>query len=201
MLEDLPPDRDIAQSLLDELASDLPYRINRHRMLLAFDADLGGSGVMLPGGEATYRAYLEARAAFVAGNFLTTVVLSQGLIENLLGGHLILDDVFREIHAHAGRASKPLGERPRLEHLLAHASEAGVLTAKDLENINRLVSLRNPLLHFRGIDDPANLTRRAMDSGVCSEEIMFNDARFAISTIISIVRKSQFVIGDNKAAE
>lgn len=195
MLEDLPSEAEVAQSLLGQLTADLPYQVARYQILLAFDADFGGSGVMLPGGEASYRAYVEARASFVAGNFLAVIVLSQSLIENLLGGHLILDDVTREVRGLPDRDAKPLKERPQLKELLDHALEAGVLEVKDAENVQRLMAIRNPLTHFRGINDPQNLTRKAMTSGVHPEQIMFEDARFAMATIVAIVGRAQFAIG------
>src|SRR5690606_29783908 len=177
------------------MADDLPFRIHRFRTLIALDADLGGSGVMLPGGPTAYMAYVEARSSFVAGNFAATILLSQTLIENLLGGHLILDDVSREVRKRTPRTSKPLGARPQIRPMLDHALEAGVLDAMDVENIERLMALRNPLVHFRNVNDPDNLTRKAMESGVHPDQIMYEDARFAISTLIAVVGKAQFAIG------
>lgn len=162
---------------------------------MALDADFGGSGVMLPGGPTTHLAYIEARSSFVAGNFLATILLSQGLIENLLGGHLSLDNVSREVRNLAPRESKPLGSRPKIRPLLEHALEAGIVDSRDIENVNRLMNLRNPLVHFRNVDDPTNLTRRAMMEGVPHEQIMYDDARFAISTVVAFVGKTHFAIG------
>jgi hypothetical protein len=193
--DELPSDSEAAQYLLGETADDLPFRIHRFKTLIALDADFGGSGVMLPGGPAAYIAYLEARSSFVAGNFAATILLSQSLIENLLGGHLILDDVSREVRKRAPRTSKPLGAQPKIRPMLDHALEAGVLDMQDVDRILRLMDLRNPLVHFRDVNDPKNLTRRAMETGVHHDQIMYEDARFAMSTIISVVGKAQFAIG------
>jgi hypothetical protein len=180
---------------MGDVAGDLPDRVFRLKTLIALDADFGGSGIMLPGGEASYRAYIEARSSFVAGNFVATILLAQGLIENLLGGHLVLDDVSREVRRRSPRVTKPFGVRPTLKQLINHALEAGVLVERDVEDIERLIGMRNPLTHFRDINDPQNLTRRAMENDKHPERIMFEDARFAIATIIGIVGKAQFAIG------
>ena len=185
----------MAQAIFGELVGDLPYRLARYRFIAALDEDFGGSGVMIPGGEAAYRAYIEARASFVSGNFLATIMVCQGLIENLLGGHLVLDDVGRAVRGQAARKAKPLGKRPTLKELLVHAQEAGVITSDDVGDVERLVGLRNPLTHFRDINDSQNLTRRAMESGVHPEQLMYEDARFAVSTIIRILSKSDFAVG------
>lgn len=194
-MPELPSDAEAAQIVLGDVTEDLPERIFRFKILLALDADFGGSGAMLPGGEASYRAYVEARSSFVAGNFLSTIMLAQGMIENLLGGHLVIDDVSREVRGRSPRRAKPFGARPTLKQLIDHAIEAGVLVDRDAANIERLIGMRNPLVHFRDINDPENLTRRAMESGKHPEHLMFEDARFAITTIVAIVGKTQFAIG------
>lgn len=195
MLEELPSEGHAAQAYLTGVIEDLSFRIARLRMLWALDADFGGAECMLPGGEVAYRAYTEARDAFVSGNFLSTVLLSQSLIEHLLGGHLVIDEISRQVHGRSARATKPLNQRPMLKDLLGHSKEAGVLNERDVENIEKLMELRNPLTHYRDVNDPQNLTRRAMASSVHPEQIIFDDARFAIETIITILGKDSFAIG------
>ena len=195
---EIASDAEAAQILLGDLAADFPDRVFRMKTLLSLDADFGGSGVMLPGGEASYRAYIEARSSFVAGNFVSTILLSQGLLENLLGGQLIVDDVSREVQGKVARTSRAFGDRPQFKQLIDHAIEAGILTNGDVRDIERLVNMRNPLIHFRDVNDPQNLTRRAMQAGKHADQIMFEDARFAIGTIIGVVGKSQFAIDRSK---
>jgi len=194
----LPSESEAAQILLGSIAEDLPFRVHRFQTLIALDADFGGSGVCLPGGEAAYLAYTEARSSFVDGNFVATILLAQSLIENLLGGHLVIDDVSREVRQRPARTSKRLGGRPKLNDLIAHAVEAEVLSERDVLNIKRLMDLRNPLIHFRDVGDPQNITRRAMSAGKHSNQIMYEDARFAISTIVAVVGKTQFAIGRSR---
>lgn len=198
MLEQLPSEGQAAQAYLAGVVGDLPSRIARLRILWALDDDFGGSECLIPGGEVAYRAYAEARDTFVSGNFLSTVLLSQSLIENLLGGHLVIDEISREIHGRPARATKLLNPRPSMKDLLEHSTVAGVLSEHDVKNIGRLMELRNPLTHYRETNDPQNLTRRAMNCRVHPEQIMFEDARFAIETVIAILGKSEFAIGRRK---
>jgi hypothetical protein len=146
---------------------------------------------MLPGGQASWVAYVEARSSFVAGNFAATILLSQSLIENLLGGHLIIDDVGREVRQGGPRVGKPPRKRPHLRELIDHAIEAGVIALDDVDGIQRIMDMRNPLVHFRNINDSQNLTRRAMETGIHPDDLLFDDARSAISMTIRLIGNSQ----------
>ena len=90
ILGDIASETHLFQALLGEFHDDLPHRMARLKFLVALDNDFGGSGIMLPGGHPTYLAYTDARNAFVCGAFLSVILLSQALVENLLGAHLVL---------------------------------------------------------------------------------------------------------------
>lgn len=53
---------------------------------------------MLPGGTPAQAAYLETRQAFVVGNFLSVVLLSQCLLENVPAAHVGIEALSAEIH-------------------------------------------------------------------------------------------------------
>lgn len=59
-----------------------------------------------------------------------------------------------------------------------------------------LSRLPNPLSHYRSIDDPSNLSRRAQDSRLPTEVHLLNDATFAISMAIRILSLPAFRLGD-----
>lgn len=83
-----PSDLALAQQLLADLHNDLVGKVARFRQLEDLSGALGSSGTMLFGGETALAAWHEARSSFVHGNFTATVLLCQGLVENLLAAFL-----------------------------------------------------------------------------------------------------------------
>lgn len=193
MFDELPPYTGVFRALIGELYDDLPGRVERLRELLALDADFGGGGVLLPGGHPTYLAYTEARSSYVAGNFVATILLCQAMIEHLLGGHLVVDDVTRSIRQLPSR--EEIDQRPALDKILKECVARGLLNSKDESDIRRLTSLRNPLIHFRQIDDPTHIERRSMSSGDHAFDLVAQDARFAIATSLRLLNKTEFAMG------
>jgi hypothetical protein len=192
VFDDPPSDTELSRLLLGDLHADFAGRVARLRLLVALDHDFGGEGVMLPGGPNTQMAYLEARASFVAGNYLATILLSQTLVENLLGAFIHMENGSREIR---GGSFVELSSKPALDELLKQGQTSGLLNPDDVENLRRVRSLRNPLTHYRHINDAANLHRRALDERVHFEQLMMNDARFCIGVVIALLGKSPFAIG------
>jgi hypothetical protein len=58
------------------------------------------------------------------------------------------------------------------------------------------MDLRNPLSHHRLIDDPTNLSRRAIDARMPGEEHLRRDATFAISMAVRLMALPMIRIGD-----
>lgn len=67
-----------------------------------------------------------------------------------------------------------------------------MITVDDEKDLRRLMGLRNPLTHFRGIDDPSNLTRRVLDTMQSAESHLFSDASFAIGAAIRLLALPAF---------
>lgn len=84
-------DLQAAQWLMGELHDDLPGRVARFQQVNDLCANLGSSGTMIPG-EIAYSAWFEARSSFVNGNYVATVMLCQGLAEQMLASHLTVND-------------------------------------------------------------------------------------------------------------
>jgi len=151
-------------------------------------ADLGGqmgrSGTMIFGGYAAYHAWVEARASFVHGNFVATILLCQGLAEHLLAAYL-----------HAGVLVDNIPERIQFADTLRRCRERDVISDQDVTNLRRMMDLRNPLSHFRHVDDGSNLDRRSIDTGVSAEELLRRDAIFSICLVVTILAKPAFRLG------
>jgi HEPN domain-containing protein len=169
-------DIDLAKMLLADLHDDFAGKVVRFHQLADLSTELGSSGTMIYGGETAYRAWIEARSSFVHGNYVATVMLCQGLAEHALAARLAFGLGAEEL-------PKRIAFRETLRRCLEHSSIPGPL-AGDLE---RLMSLRNPLSHYRGPDDSSNLLRRAIETGIPPEDHLIGDASFAISVAVRLL--------------
>ena len=172
------------QFLLAELHDDLPGKVLRFRHLADLGANLGTEGTWLSGGSTTDAAWTEARSSFVHGNYIATVLLCQSLIENLLAAFL-----------HEGLTPEQLPARIAFKQTLARCQARNLITDRDSRDLERLMSLRNPLSHFRTFDDGQNLDRRAVDAGLRPDEVLRRDAWFAIGLAVKILAKPPFRLG------
>jgi hypothetical protein len=177
-------DLDVVRILLADLHDDLWDKVARFHQLSDLSETLGSSGTMMPGGELVFAAWTEARASFIHGNYVATVLLCQGLAEHILAAHLSLAINGEEIP-----------ERISFRETLSRCVAKELITQKDVEDLQRLMGLRNPLSHFRGIDDPSNLSRRALNTGLSAESHLQNDASFAISMAIRLLALPAFRLG------
>jgi hypothetical protein len=175
----------LVRILLADLHDDLPGKIARFRQLTDLSAALGSNGTMMPGGETTYAAWTEARTSFIHGNYVATVLLCQGLAEHMLAAHLAL-----------GINGEELPNRILFQETLRRCLAREVITEKDADDLQRLMTLRNPLSHYRSIDDPSNLSRRVLDTMSPAENHLRSDAGFAISMAIRLLALPAFRLGD-----
>jgi hypothetical protein len=177
-------DLDAISHLIAALHDDLRGKVTRFRHLADIDSSLGSSGTMLFGGSATFNAWTEARSSFVHGNFAATTLLCQSLVENLLAAFL-----------HAGLPIEDLPPRVSFRETLKRCQERDLITGKDVGELEQLMGLRNPLSHFRPVDDDQNIDRRAMTARLRSEALIEQDAWFAIGLAVGILGKAPFRLG------
>lgn len=175
-------DADLVRWLLADLHDGLQGKVARFRQLTDLSSVLGSSGTMLPGGETTWHAWNEARTSYIHGNYVAVVMLCQGLAEHVLAGHFSL---------------RPGTLPPRISfrETLDRCGESGVLGESDICDLIRLMDIRNPLSHFRDINDPANLSRRVMETSISAESHLFADATFAIGVAVRLLALPAFRLG------
>ena len=178
-------DLDVTRLLIADLYNGLDGMVARYRQLADLSSSLGSEGSMLTGGQASWAHWTEARSSFVQGNFAATVLLAQGLAEHLLAAYLDLQ-----------LPANGLPERITFQETLRRCRSRDIISQSDEVDLRRLMDLRNPLSHFRSIDDPANLTRRAIENMVPAEEHLQRDATFAISMAVRLLALPAFRIGD-----
>lgn len=190
MFETLPPETLALRILLSDLESDLEGRVERLRRIMALEFDFGGGkGLLLAGGTPAQAAYLETRRAFVVGNFLSVVLLSQCLLENVLAAHVGVEALSAEIH---GRDFAAVAERPTFRESIDACKAIGLLDEADGRDLLRLAELRNSLSHFRTVDHASHLDRRAINERRSGLSILADDAQFAISVFVRILAKPPF---------
>lgn len=170
--------------LLADMHDDLVGKVSRFRQLSDLSMALGSNGTMLPGGETTYAAWTEARTSYVHGNFMATVLLAQGLAEHLLAAHLSI-----------GLNAEELPERISFQETLKRCRARDVITEKDAADLRHLMNMRNPLSHFRSVDDPSNLSRRAISDQLSADEHLRRDATFAIGMAVRLLALDAFRLG------
>ncbi|MFC5372042.1 hypothetical protein ACFPIF_05745 [Brevundimonas faecalis] len=140
-----------------------------------------GSGTMLYGGETTLELWREARWAFIHGQYIATIMLGQGLAEHLLAAYLHID-------INTG----PLPPRVAFAETLRRCLDKGMLTEAEAAGLRDLMALRNPLSHFRSVEDPANLSRRILDTLEPASAHLRRDATYAISTTARLLALPAF---------
>ncbi|WP_339730218.1 hypothetical protein [uncultured Pseudomonas sp.] len=176
-------DLQAAQWLLGELHDGLPGRVARFQQVNDLCANLGSLGTMIPG-EVAYSAWLEARSSFVNGNYVATVMLCQGLAEQMLASQLTLG-------LNAPKLPKKIG----FQDTLSRCVEQGVIDPTQAGELKRLMDLRNPLSHFRHVDDPESLSRRSLDSQAPAQATLLRDATFAIGVAVDLLASPEFRLG------
>lgn len=179
-------DVDFFRELLGDLYDDVAGKVARFRQLADLSMGLGAHGTMIPG-ETSHVSWLEARSSFIHGNFIATVMVCQGLAEHVLASHISM-----------GMNANRLPNRVQFKETLKRCMDDGVISAELAENLRRLMELRNPLAHYRDIDDASNLTRRAVDFSTHPQEHLMGDATFAMSVAVKLLSLPQFRVDSGR---
>lgn len=177
-------DLDFVRHLLEDLHDGIEGKVSRLHLLADLSGAMGKRGTMIFGGPAAHLAWVEARDCFVHGNFVATVLLCQGMVEQLLAAYL-----------HAGLLMDAIPERIQFRETLRLCREHDVISDVDVKDLERLMGLRNPLSHFRHGDDASNLERRSIDGGEHPNLLIRRDANFAISLAARVLAKPAFRLG------
>lgn len=183
LLSDLS-DLDFVRHLLADLHDDLPGKVGRFRMLTDLGGQMGPSGTMIFGGHAAYHAWVEARSSFVHGNYVATILLCQGLVEHLLAAYL-----------HAGLMVDDIPDRIQFADTLRRCREREVISDEDVTDLRSMMALRNPLSHFRHVDDGSNLDRRSIYESRSADDLLRHDAIFSIGLAVRMLSRPAFLLG------
>lgn len=172
---------DLVRFLLADLHDDLLGKVGRLHQLTEVSSALGAAGTMMPGGEKVLAAWLEARSSFVHGNYMAAVLLCQSLAEDMLAAHLEM-----------GRDRAGLSSRPSFRETLRRSVDGGVIPEQIAYELEKLMEIRNPLSHYRDLQDRSNLSRRVLDTCRSAESQLFADATFAMSVTVKLLALPAF---------
>jgi hypothetical protein len=106
------------------------------------------------------------------------------LVENLLAAYL------RE-----GLYVEALPQKITFKETLRLCKNEKLIDTKQNDDLLRLMNLPNPLSHFRDLDDDQNLEIRALNPQIHPNEVLRQDAWFAIGVAVRILAKPQFRLG------
>jgi len=96
---------------------------------------------------------------------------------------------------HGGLLIDDIPNRISFRETLRRCRERDVISDLDVTDLQRLMGLRNPLSHFRHVDDAGNLDRRSLDTGQQAADVVRHDAIFAIGLAVRMLAKPAFRLG------
>jgi hypothetical protein len=171
---------DVVQHLLADLHDDLSGKVERARQLADICGHMG-AGTMLYGGEITLALWREVRWAFIHGQYVGTIMLSQGLAEQILAAYLDIDI-----------NDDRLPRRVAFAETLRRCLDKKVLSSCFASDLQTLMAMRNPLSHFRSMDDPTNLSRRVLDTLEPADAHLRKDATYAMRVAADLLALPTF---------
>lgn len=141
---------------------------------------------MIYGGTPAFAAFSEARSSFIHGNFVATIMLCQTLAENTLAA-LLADTTLLSSYL-ADQLPRKITFRETIDRCKAR----GLLKDRAAIDLHKLSDMQNPLMHYRDMNDPAHIDRRALSERVAVQEILQRDAYFAVSVMLKLLAGSEF---------
>jgi hypothetical protein len=190
-----PSELQLIKEQIARLHDDAEGRTARHLALIAFESDFSPNGMMFPGGHESYLAYIEARLNFIDGNFISTILISQACIENLLASCIILEETSRQIHGLLAETDTAIPKRITLKWLIKRSLDWDIISDEDGGMVNQLSDIRNPLSHYRHMSDQTKLWRRSAKEDIPEKELLEKDAHLAISVVARIIPKISNSLG------
>ena len=132
--------------------------------------------MLLTGGFPAMFALNELKCSYVYGNYMATVLLAQVFIEQSLGSFYSLEG--KDEIARRGFAG-----------LIDAARKDGKITAKIAETFHALRMIRNPYTHnVAGLGAGTYMGRLVENSGRAPEDLVVEDGKFAIRTLVDYLR-------------
>lgn len=160
-------------------ANSRPFRAERLQLLIT---EYGPESIrVFHGGDISMMAFEEARQAYLHGLFLSCTIICQICLE-----HMLLS-LFRQ----AGRNDL---ERATFQILLLEARRQEFLSQNEFEIFARNRLTRNLYVHPRSPMSKNSLLHRVVKLDTPFEDLVVDDARLAISALLSICSRPPFAL-------
>ncbi len=121
--------------------------------------------------------FKEVLNSYVLGQYIAAIVLGYSLIERTLAGRF---SFIGEIKIAAAKS----------EILLKKAAERGWLSGEEVQLLDELRKLRNPIVHFRDHLSRARPEVRAAVNGGTTQQVLEEDAQKIIEATIHVLSKT-----------
>lgn len=128
-------------------------------------------------GKFSRQMFQEAISCFVSGQFIAVIVLGFSFIERSLVGRFWENDRKDLVSANS-------------EQLLKEALAWGWLSKAEYQNLDRLRTIRNPIIHFKNPYSEDRPEYRAILSAIDLERMLENDARQALEAAVHVLHKT-----------
>ena len=132
---------------------------------------------LLQDGSFSKLLFNETLECFVGGQFIATVVLGFSLVERTIAGRL----------SHVGEKKEAKGSS---EELMSSALRNGWLSQTEVDKINELRALRNPVVHFREHLASSRPEVKATQSGRDTMQMLEGDAKRILEAAIHVLGKT-----------
>jgi hypothetical protein len=129
------------------------------------------TGFLLP--PESFYVMNEAGQAFINGQDVATVMLSQAFIEHIL-----------QIHLENG--GHPAVAQRGLKAIIKHVRETEPQHEYVMGLVDEVRKVRNPFSHLRDFEDPDSLTQRVMRTQTMPEQVLEDEAKRALAVMYQI---------------
>lgn len=130
-------------------------------------------GMLMPSDSAI--VFTEARSTFVDGYFIAATVLAAAFAEHWMSG--VLSSKGFEKEAARGLSS-----------CIRCARRNGLWAEFILDRLEHLRQIRNPFIHLKEFAHPYNLSQRSWGAGRAPGDVVEEDAKFALETILTLAQ-------------
>jgi hypothetical protein len=107
--------------------------------------------------------FSEAKDCFIAGHFISTIVLTQSFVEKVIHGFFIEKGLMNEA-------------KKGLDNMIKYSRNKNLINPYLLDKINLLRQRRNPFTHLKNFDYPHRFTKRMIENRLQPHEQLEKDA-------------------------
>lgn len=153
--------------------------LNERVERLKFINEISSGDTIVAGDTETVYIFKEVKMAYLGGNFISTILLTQAFIERLLASHF--NSINLERIANRG-----------IKAMLDYAKKHKLFKEYFINQIDRLRQKRNPFVHLKPFEHKFNVSQRIMSNMqndnkyISPDQLIEEDAKEAIRLMYAI---------------